>query len=257
MTLSDELYAATIMPKLLLHLASLILVATPLQAEPPASAQGAFTEIASQLTSGNIEGALESMTPKAKEEYISQALINIATKIASGEKFPTTSPNSTQLSATPASLGFDTFEFPTWLTTDNGPDPSKKALATFKERLISLLNESTDRTKSLQSLYQLNQAIQPGIFSSKIIPPKEDSPTSPGRIWIKSNQDERALALTFEKKENQWLYSGIDTLATNARANQFTAIENLEISGKTLEGKEFNLSDLKDKIVLIDFWGTW
>ena len=30
-----------------------------------------------------------------------------------------------------------------------------------------------------------------------------------------------------------------------------------EITGKTIDGKEFDLKDLKGKVVLIDFWGTW
>jgi thiol-disulfide isomerase/thioredoxin len=31
----------------------------------------------------------------------------------------------------------------------------------------------------------------------------------------------------------------------------------IEISGKTLAGKEFDLKNLKGKVVLVDFWGTW
>jgi thiol-disulfide isomerase/thioredoxin len=30
-----------------------------------------------------------------------------------------------------------------------------------------------------------------------------------------------------------------------------------EITGKTIDGKEFDLKDFKGKVVLIDFWGTW
>ena len=31
----------------------------------------------------------------------------------------------------------------------------------------------------------------------------------------------------------------------------------MEIEGKTFDKKDFKLSDLKGKYVLIDFWGTW
>jgi thiol-disulfide isomerase/thioredoxin len=31
----------------------------------------------------------------------------------------------------------------------------------------------------------------------------------------------------------------------------------IEVSGKTTAGKDFDLKDLKGKVVLVDFWGTW
>jgi thiol-disulfide isomerase/thioredoxin len=33
--------------------------------------------------------------------------------------------------------------------------------------------------------------------------------------------------------------------------------KDIEITGKTTDGKEFNLKDLKGKVVLVDFWATW
>ena len=31
----------------------------------------------------------------------------------------------------------------------------------------------------------------------------------------------------------------------------------MEVKGKTLDGKDFNLESLKGKVVLVDFWATW
>jgi len=31
----------------------------------------------------------------------------------------------------------------------------------------------------------------------------------------------------------------------------------MEVSGKTIDGKEFDLKNMKGKVVLVDFWGTW
>lgn len=80
------------------------------------------------------------------------------------------------------------------------------------------------------------------------------------------DMDGRTLAcLLFVKKENEWRFDGFNNkrfieqiLAEETRmAEPFKEIVDLAIEGKTIENEEISLASYKDKVVLVDFWGTW
>ena len=67
------------------------------------------------------------------------------------------------------------------------------------------------------------------------------------------------LIQKFEKVDDKWLYGGMDqeAMMKAESANVGAMGEEIEISGKTFDGKDFDLNDLRGKVVLVDFWGTW
>ncbi|QEG21779.1 peroxiredoxin family protein [Mariniblastus fucicola] len=80
-----------------------------------------------------------------------------------------------------------------------------------------------------------------------------------------------AQVVRLKKQSDQWMYDGVDEKRTEARMKEFIAsvegqggpmappkiLDDPSFSGKTINGKAFALSDLKGKIVVLDFWGTW
>ncbi len=54
-------------------------------------------------------------------------------------------------------------------------------------------------------------------------------------------------------------FTASGTWASEKAASQTAAVGKTAptIQAKTIEGKEFSLKDLRGKVVLVDFWGTW
>jgi thiol-disulfide isomerase/thioredoxin len=61
----------------------------------------------------------------------------------------------------------------------------------------------------------------------------------------------------FEGANNKQLHVVAKILDQQVLKNLDKIGKEIEITGKTTDGKEFNLKDLKGKVVLVDFWATW
>ena len=61
---------------------------------------------------------------------------------------------------------------------------------------------------------------------------------------------------TFADAENKQIAS-FSKFFESAMKNLDKLGKEIEIAGKTTDGKDFNLKNLKGKVVLVDFWATW
>ncbi|HVJ87317.1 MAG TPA: TlpA disulfide reductase family protein [Caulifigura sp.] len=65
-----------------------------------------------------------------------------------------------------------------------------------------------------------------------------------------------SFALAFEARKDDRLVDLIEQLRATGR--RYGLVGNaMEVKGKTVDGKDFNLESLKGKVVLVDFWATW
>ncbi len=64
------------------------------------------------------------------------------------------------------------------------------------------------------------------------------------------------LADLFEKQKHDELTEQAGIFRAIARRLQLPG-HAMNLKGKTFDGKDFNLADLKGKVVLVDFWATW
>ena len=71
------------------------------------------------------------------------------------------------------------------------------------------------------------------------------------------DEDPFLLPMTFNKVEGQWKFHEINYEEMEMRMPPFEIQENLTIVGQNLDSQKLDLAELKGKVVLIDFWGTW
>lgn len=72
--------------------------------------------------------------------------------------------------------------------------------------------------------------------------------------------------LDFVKRDGVWRYAGVNAEETQASVRDAMAtleqfkiktIDNPEFAGEAIDGSKVDLANLKGKVVLVDFWGTW
>lgn len=84
-------------------------------------------------------------------------------------------------------------------------------------------------------------------------------------VGIEAESDNLDIARDIYKNSIKYFSAAKNEKLANAITRQFeTALKNLdklgkpiEISGKTTAGKDFDLKNMKGKVVLVDFWATW
>ncbi len=65
------------------------------------------------------------------------------------------------------------------------------------------------------------------------------------------------ITLKFRNVDSSWKFDGVDMEAMEFGGMNHPTIEDPDFSGTTVDGKEIKLEDLRGKLVLVDFWGTW
>ncbi len=65
-----------------------------------------------------------------------------------------------------------------------------------------------------------------------------------------------AFAVAFESRKDERAAELVDRLRSTGRRYGLVG-KPMEVKGKTIEGQDFNLQQLKGKVVLVDFWATW
>ncbi len=235
---------------------------TPLSAqEAHSKAEQTFIRIAAQLKSGEGEAALAQMTDTAAEEFLQMAMLTVAEAVAADEEIPKTWLDGTPVSATPENIGFDSFEFPKWYLDQNGIGGSPTQNEHFEKSLLTLLKQNPDRNAAIKDLYLMSEALLPGELGAKIVPPKNGVKPSSNRIWVAINygdDDIENIPLRFEPDGETLKYAGTDQDFIEQQRKQWRFIEkeDLPLAGLADNDQQVALADYKDKVVLIDFWGT-
>ncbi len=65
-----------------------------------------------------------------------------------------------------------------------------------------------------------------------------------------------AFAKAFESRKDERLADLIEQLRASGRRYGLVG-NSMVLKGKSLDGKDFNIDDLKGKVVLVDYWATW
>lgn len=244
----------------ILYFSGLLLIATGmLSAAAQETPETVYAKIGDLLKAGHADKIVPLMTKAAHKEMLNASIETAAEGYLLNKDDAKPLPDGTK--PTGADLGFDKFEFPKWFSTPGElPEPGF-SMRDFRKRLQALIDKVPDHKRALNSMHSYATAADPkGSFSGKIIEPPKGFEGGAGTLWVSFVEIYGTFnhALKFEKqKDGTLLYAGNDWELTKAYEKRFIQYENLTISGPTIEDKIVSLEDLKGKVVLIDFWGTW
>ena len=225
---------------------------------------------------GNYDQAIKLMTPRGRKEFVSSKVYEVVSLINSGTGNKKELRSSVELLKTygvdPQSPMF------TEIATTN------QKFEQIAARIVEPLGDDTGVQAFLKSLARLKpetdavnthppfdlEYVKSDINEATIL--SQFRPKLPADVRAEMVRDgilEVALAdlpivfHRFRKVNGQWLWDGTDMEsqlkreAARLNGNQARLLENPEFSGATVTGVQVKLEDYRDKVVLLDFWGTW
>ncbi len=220
-----------------------------------------YTKMSAHFTEGNPDAAVAIMNKESREAFLVERLSIIVDELALENEVPNIAATvgGEEIELGVKTLGLDTFEIPDWLR--ESPFASDEVEATHRKNLAEHIRSFEDAPHFMKALVELHGSITESEFGGTLIVAPEEAPAvDPGTIWVKLKSKmygEETLPLSFIKSESGWNYKGIDHDSMDAYEDKVRGKKNISISGESLDGDTLSLSDYKDKVVLVDFWGTW
>ena len=135
----------------------------------------------------------------------------------------------------------------------------EKTYRKIEREIVNALGSPQNQVKAIARLRSIFLALPedseyrqwaPEPFAGKIVELRRDGDAV--KAFVESS-NQRAV-LSFASNDSGWKLSEFDF---NMGPPPLPLIEDIKLSGKTIEGAEFSLAQLKGKVVLVDFWGTW
>lgn len=135
----------------------------------------------------------------------------------------------------------------------------EKTYRKIEREIVRALGSSENHAKAIERLRSIFLKLPetneyrrwaPEPFAGKIVQLRRDGD---GVKALVESSDQRAV-LSFTSKDSEWKLSEFDF---KMGPPPLPLIKDIKLSGKTIEGAEFSLAELKGKVVLVDFWGTW
>lgn len=94
----------------------------------------------------------------------------------------------------------------------------------------------------------LQEALEMSMMTSEVLEGMDD--------YKNAAEANRVIAKAIAARMDERLTRLVEKLETDARRLDLPG-NPIEIKGKTLEGEAFDITSLKGKVVLVDFWATW
>ncbi|MBL8891438.1 MAG: redoxin domain-containing protein [Planctomycetaceae bacterium] len=257
---------------------------TPDSAPIPAELSKAAEALAKAVDRTEFEGAFEFMTEKGEREFTGMVLMELASFAMEapfgGGEIPQ---GIKMLKEAAIDLGLDKVELPQYVPTGSPDDLEAivKMDSEFKSKLFACLPENDRRKKVVEILSIFKEALASPMSLAvgpiemagdqaevalvmKLDPAFQATAEAEGAA-MPMDMEGPVLFLHFVQKERVWKFDGFNMKRTLEMVSQglaknsepFVAIEELAIAGKTIADENVSLADYKDKVVLVDFWGTW
>ena len=218
------------------------------------SVRRTYAQIGTFLDNGELKSAFQLMTRRGSDSMIEELLFMCMEMGAGG--FDELEPPEKILEISKK------YKFQELIPKDEmamGPETFSKIATKLRARIpedellgvVSSIRESLDP--------ELNQSPFSGECKSMRVEGKTAKLEIALDVGKMAMDDEEpfVLPMTFKKVEGQWKFHEINYGEMEMRMPPFEIQENLTIVGQNLDSEKLDLADLKGKVVLVDFWGTW
>ncbi|MFN3190088.1 MAG: redoxin domain-containing protein [Aureliella sp.] len=203
--------------------------------------------------------AFNSMTDEAKDGFVAQTLMTCLDIANYAEP-----KLAAKFAAVCKSIGISEKLLPSAFITGEGISSEEEFLALqakAEKNLLKAVGDDASVLKALMIIFTAAEGIpaDAGFFPFNPFEGEMgDITTTPDGVTARLEGAMEPSFHQFVRQETQWKWNGIDEEMYMEWLDQpLPLIDDIKITGKTINGETIHLADFRGKIVLVDFWGTW
>lgn len=269
-------------------LAALMIAAAPpqLAAQQTASSleqesgpRETLEQIVALINAGKAEQAAQLMTEPAVDSVFGEPLFKACMLSSERIKIPgQTREYDEALKKFTEAFGLADYELPKWFFESGFAElsnPNSPKIKTIYEEIYAAIKTAGksrwDAFNEVQKAHAIGLKAVPNPLLSRYVSQQLDGDQALVAVEIELPEIEgqRLKAnnyLDFVKVDGRWRFAGVNREESQAAIRdalaavekfQVKTLENPQFAGETLDGSQVDLADMKGKVVLIDFWGTW
>ncbi|MEM8733091.1 MAG: redoxin domain-containing protein [Planctomycetota bacterium] len=216
-------------------------------------------ELDTALRANDFTAAFSNMTDEAKESFVAQTLMNCLDIARYGEP-----KMASQFTAVCKRIGISEKLLPKALVTGEGISSEEEFEALndkAQKNLLGALGSESQQIQALRVIFKAAESLPEDSTFFAFNPFQgectEVTPTEAG-LTAQTEGDFEPFFHAFVQTDSGWKWNDFDEEMTIAWLEQpLPLIENIRITGRSVEGYEIDLANLRGKTVLVDFWGTW